>query len=122
MYTVVEVKSLVNISVGIQHIHRSRIRLLHELGEGEFGKVYLGLCQGLMQPDDVTMVAVKALKRDYIDDTFTDFERESELLSGMRHDNIVTFYGISIDASPLIMVLEYMENGDLNKFLRYFLQ
>lgn len=73
-----------------------------------------------MQPDDVTMVAVKALKRDYIDDTFTDFERESELLSGMRHDNIVTFYGISIDASPLIMVLEYMENGDLNKFLRYF--
>ena len=68
--------------------------------------------------EDVTTVAVKALKRDYADESFGDFEREAELLNGMRHRNIVTFYGVSIDETPLMMILEYMENGDLNQFLR----
>lgn len=49
--------------------------------------------------------------------TLRDFEREAELLHGLCHENIVALYGISIDNGPL-MVLEYMENGDLNSFLR----
>jgi serine/threonine protein kinase len=123
---------------GIQHIARSRLRLVRKLGEGEFGSVFLGLCYQLHGNDDVTTVAVKALKHIYdsngggertplqqpwmaagcnYDEILRDFEREVELLDGLRHEKIVSFYGISIDNGPL-MVLEYMENGDLNKFLR----
>ena len=47
-----------------------------------------------------------------------DFDREAELLSSFQHDNIVKFYGISINGDPLMMIFEYMENGDLNDFLR----
>ena len=46
-----------------------------------------------------------------------DFEREAELLDGLRHDSIIALYGISINQEPLL-ILEYMEHGDLNKFLR----
>ena len=114
----------------IKYISRARLRTLRQLGEGEFGKVYLGLCSSCprrstsgttvtSQPgDDVTMVAIKALKRGYVDDAIGDFEREAELLSGMDHENIVEFYGISVDEYPLMLVLEYMENGDLNSYLR----
>lgn len=119
-------------TAGIQHIPRSRLRLIRKLGEGEFGSVFLGLCYQLPGPNDITTVAVKALKRVHIDrqpqslefeeshfdEILRDFEREAELLDGLRHEKIVTFYGISIDNGPL-MVLEYMENGDLNNFLRY---
>ena len=53
------------------------------------------------------------------EDARKDFDREVELLTSFQHDNIVTFYGISVDGEPLMMIFEYMQNGDLNNFLRY---
>ena len=53
------------------------------------------------------------------DDARKDFDREAELLTTLQHDNIVIFYGVCADREPLMMVFEYMENGDLNNFLRY---
>ena len=52
------------------------------------------------------------------DDARKDFDREAELLTAMQQDNIVTFYGVCADGEPLMMVFEYMENGDLDNFLR----
>ena len=47
-----------------------------------------------------------------------EFQREAELLAWLRHDNIVRFYGVCDDGQPPMMILEYMPNGDLNKYLR----
>ena len=48
--------------VAIRHISRLNIRFIKELGEGAFGRVHLGLCQGLNPGDDLTMVAIKVTK------------------------------------------------------------
>ena len=99
------------------------MKLVRQLGEGEFGSVYLGVCDQFPAPGDVTTVAVKAPKLlaasglAAYDEILRDFEREAELLDGLRHENIISLYGISIDEAPLL-ILEFMENGDLNKFLR----
>ncbi|XP_069631344.1 BDNF/NT-3 growth factors receptor-like [Haliaeetus albicilla] len=63
------------------------------------------------------LVAVKMLK-DASDNARKDFHREAELLTNLQHEHIVKFYGICVKGDPLIMVFEYMKNGDLNKFLR----
>ena len=110
---------------GVQHIARGRVKLVRQLGEGQFGSVYLGVCDQFPTPSDVTTVAVKAPKIPpttasglaAYDEILRDFEREAELLDGLRHESIVSLYGMSIDQEPLL-ILEYMENGDLNKFLR----
>lgn len=65
------------------------------------------------------MVAIKTLKEAAMDDAKVNFDREAELLATLLHDNIVTFYGVCIDSDTSMMVFEYMENGDLNNFLRY---
>ena len=96
---------------------------MRQLGEGQFGSVFLGVCEQFPSPGDVTTVAVKAPKLPATsglaayDEILRDFEREAELLDGLRHDSVISLYGISIDETPLL-ILEYMENGDLNKFLR----
>ena len=96
---------------------------MRQLGEGQFGSVFLGICDQYPAPGDVTTVAVKAPKLPPTsglavhDEILRDFEREAELLDGLRHASIVALYGVSIDQDPLL-ILEYMENGDLNKFLR----
>jgi len=113
----------------LQHIAGARVKLVRQLGEGQFGRVFLGVCRQFPTPADVTAVAVKAPKLPPAaaasglaahDEILRDFEREAELLDGLRHDSIVALYGISIDETPML-ILEYMENGDLNKFLRSLL-
>lgn len=88
------------------------------LGEGAFGRVYLGSVDFLTPDEPTTLVAVKTLKDANVEEARQDFEREAELLVNLLHDNIVKFYGISLDGEPLMMIFEYMEYGDLNNFLR----
>ncbi|KAJ8286345.1 hypothetical protein GJAV_G00037420 [Gymnothorax javanicus] len=101
----------------VQHIKRHNIVLKRELGEGAFGKVFLAECYNLMPDQEKILVAVKTLK-EANENGRTDFQREAELLTNLQHEHIVTFYGVCVEADPLIMVFEYMMHGDLNKFLR----
>jgi len=49
-----------------------------------------------------------------------EFEREAELLTLLRHDNIIRFYGVCDDGqTQQMLILEYMPNGDLNNYLRF---
>ncbi|KAG5281216.1 hypothetical protein AALO_G00068720 [Alosa alosa] len=101
----------------VQHIKRHSIVLKRELGEGAFGKVFLAECYNLTPEQDKTLVAVKTLK-EASENARKDFRREAELLTNLKHEHIVTFYGVCVESDPIIMVFEYMKHGDLNKFLR----
>ncbi|KAI3991962.1 hypothetical protein MKX01_012907 [Papaver californicum] len=80
-----------------------------KIGEGGFGKVYrcsLGH----------TPVAVKVLKPDESDRTKKEeFLMEVEVLSQLRHPNLVLLLGACPEIGSL--VYEYMENGSLDKRL-----
>ncbi|KAI1301438.1 NT-3 growth factor receptor [Halotydeus destructor] len=103
---------------GIRHIMREKISFIQMLGEGAFGRVFLGTVDFMAPDEPTTLVAVKTLKEANLENALQDFEREAELLTNLRHPNIVTFYGISCDGEPIMMLFEYMEYGDLNNFLR----
>lgn len=101
----------------------SDVRFVEELGEGAFGKVYKG---ELTVPAVATstdgsvsksFVAVKALKENASAKTQADFRREIELISDLRHDNIVCILGVVLKEEPLCMLFEYMTHGDLHEFL-----
>lgn len=62
-------------------------------------------------------VAVKALKENASAKTQSDFKREIELISDLRHDNIVCILGVVLKEEPLCMLFEYMTQGDLHEFL-----
>lgn len=102
----------------ITHISRDRVRFISDLGEGAFGVVCLGVCKDIPSEGESTMVAIKTLKDASVGDARKDFQREAELLTNLQHENIVTFYGVCEDKEPFLMVFEYMENGDLNSFLK----
>ncbi|XP_074651566.1 high affinity nerve growth factor receptor-like [Tubulanus polymorphus] len=102
----------------IRHVNLECITFIRELGEGAFGRVYLGRCVGLEDGEQSTLVAVKTLKDCTMEDARKTFDREVELLTYLHHENIVNFYGVCADREPLMMIFEYMENGDLNNYLR----
>ncbi|KFB50586.1 hypothetical protein ZHAS_00018903 [Anopheles sinensis] len=91
------------------------VRFVEELGEGAFGKVYKG--ELTQKSGEKIFVAVKALKENASAKTQADFKREIELISDLKHDNIVCILGVVLKEEPLCMLFEYMAQGDLHEFL-----
>ena len=77
------------------------IRFIQELGEGAFGKVYKGELSGFVGPC-TTLVAIKTLKPGANQKTRSDFVRESELMTDLRHPNIVCLIGVCMQVITLL--------------------
>jgi len=54
------------------------------------------------------MVAIKTLKENASAKTQGDFRREVELMSDLRHPNIVCLMGVVLKGEPMCMLFEYM--------------
>lgn len=87
------------------------LKFIEELGEGAFGKVYKGHFLGS------TLVAIKTLKAGATQKTKNDFRREAELMTDLKHPNIVCLIGVSFQEDPQCMIFEHMFHGDLHEFL-----
>ncbi|KAF8031040.1 hypothetical protein BT93_D0275 [Corymbia citriodora subsp. variegata] len=81
-----------------------------EIGEGAFGKVYLGTL------DDGTKVAVKMLsKKSWQGDR--EFQAEEKHLMIVHHGNLVFLHGYCDRSENKALVYEYMANGNLQQHL-----
>ena len=90
------------------------VTLLKELGSGEFGTVSLGALQQGPQP---MQVAVKTVRENLPESQQEQFEREARLLVALHHRNIVKVLAVCFASQPHMIVLEYMEGGDLKSYL-----
>eukprot|EP01117_Protostelium_nocturnum_P010994 TRINITY_DN3990_c0_g1_i2.p1 TRINITY_DN3990_c0_g1~~TRINITY_DN3990_c0_g1_i2.p1 ORF type:complete len:1164 (-),score=291.02 TRINITY_DN3990_c0_g1_i2:50-3487(-) len=80
------------------------------IGKGAYSIVYKGIVGG------TTTVAVKKLNAK---EDPKDFVRESDILRGSRHPNIIQFLRKFEDEKGLLcMILEYMPHGDLLNYLQ----
>ncbi|KZT54739.1 kinase-like protein, partial [Calocera cornea HHB12733] len=84
--------------------------LLQTLGEGEFGKVKLGLHEEWGEE-----VAVKLIRRGNVENQvrLSKVEREIEVLKKLKHPNIVRLYDVIETDKYIGIVLEYASGGEL---------
>eukprot|EP00798_Chlamydomonas_sp_ICE-L_P002602 gene2602-30999_t len=87
----------------------SRIALGRRLAVGGFAEVFLGRMEG-------ALVAVKRLFI-YDDDSVRRFSHEVDVLSRLRHPNLIQFMGYTLLPEPTI-VSEFMSRGSLFHILR----
>ena len=83
------------------------IRFIQELGEGAFGKVYKGELAGGGR-GNTSLVAIKTLKPGANQKTRSDFVRESELMTDLRHPNIVCLIGVCMQVTKIYYKLIYV--------------
>ncbi|KAK7033023.1 Non-specific serine/threonine protein kinase [Favolaschia claudopus] len=84
--------------------------LLQTLGEGEFGKVKLGLHSQWGEE-----VAVKLIRRGNVDSAvrMSKVEREIEVLRTLKHPNIVRLYDVIETDKYIGIIIEYASGGEL---------
>lgn len=93
-----------------------RFRIMHELGRGAIGTVYLG-----HDPIIDRSVAIKTLnsrlphgeKKKYEQ----QFINEARAAGRLSHPNIVTIYDASVEAGTTYIAMEYLQGKELHKLL-----
>ncbi|XP_027114149.1 receptor-like kinase TMK4 [Coffea arabica] len=82
------------------------------LGEGGFGIVYKG------QLHDGTQIAVKRMESSFMNKKgLGEFRAEIEVLSKVRHKNLVALHGFCVNGNERLLVYEYMPQGTLGQHL-----
>lgn len=80
------------------------------VGDGGFGLVYKA------ELSDGLKVAIKKLDPDAFQG-FREFQAEMETLGKLRHPNIVKILGYCVSGADRILIYEFMERGNLDRWL-----
>ena len=87
------------------------------LGKGKFGNVYYAY---LKVNEQSIPAAIKELSYSGISgEGIIQAIKESSIVASLKHKNILELYGIHIETKPFLLVFEYMEEGDLKRFLQH---
>ncbi|XP_042756167.1 cysteine-rich receptor-like protein kinase 2 [Lactuca sativa] len=105
-----ELQGAVNFSYKDMKLATGNFNEENRIGRGGFGEMYKATI------DNKNVVAVKKLLvRHGI--ARLEFDNEVKLMSSVRLGNLVLVLGWSSEGPELLLVLEYMPNGSLDKFL-----
>lgn len=91
-------------------IPRSELRLIKQLGKGNFGEVFYGKWKNNIE------VAVKTLRQGTM--STAAFLEEASIMKKFRHKRLVALFGVCSEEEPIYIVQEYMNKGSLLEFLR----
>ncbi|CAD5234749.1 unnamed protein product [Bursaphelenchus xylophilus] len=88
------------------------------IGNGAFGQVYFGKIKPRNGENELE-VAVKTMKFTLMTkDKIEEIMNEARLMRMLRHENIVRCYGVSADHEPLMILMEFVQGGALDSYLK----
>lgn len=110
-----------------KQVRRRDLQAVAIIGAGEYGEVYLALQTVAMRTpegNDVTVRvprAVKMMKSAATDKVKEEYTREAiTLLKVGDHDNVVQIIGVCVQQAPWLVVLEFVQFGDLRAVLQAY--
>ncbi|PRP77325.1 ankyrin repeat-containing protein [Planoprotostelium fungivorum] len=97
-------------NTSVEWIPPNQLEFTELLGSGNSGEVFRGFYNG-------QEVAIKVLERDGVVTKLEEFKHEFKVMSAIRGDTIVRFFGASIEPKPSF-VMEYCSRGSVYDLLR----
>uniref|UniRef100_A0AAG5DMG1 receptor protein-tyrosine kinase n=1 Tax=Anopheles atroparvus TaxID=41427 RepID=A0AAG5DMG1_ANOAO len=98
---------------------RHRLKVFNILGEGAFGQVWRCEATDIEGNEGITVTAVKTLKENASEAERSDLLSELQVLKSLEpHINVVRLLGCCTEKDPIFVILEYVNMGKLQTFLR----
>ncbi|KAJ3339885.1 hypothetical protein HDU93_007659 [Gonapodya sp. JEL0774] len=88
------------------------VALEQKLAQGGYGEVFIGSWQS------VPVAVKKLLSHALTADLKKDFMDEVSIWHKLRHPNVILLLGACVESSSPFMVSQFMENGDVTKYLQ----
>lgn len=102
----------------LYEIPRANVTLIRELGRGQYGAVFQALVLDILEPNVKSTAAVKTLHtEDTGESDKVEFLKETTLMLPLHHPNVLRMHGMVTRDSPMMIVLEYMNQGSLESYL-----
>lgn len=79
------------------------LRILDELGSGEFSTVYKGVLVSDYDSDDVA-VAIKSTKQNDDEEERAKFLREAAIMGQFNHSNVLKLFGVVVDKPDCVRI------------------
>jgi serine/threonine protein kinase len=106
-------------------VDRKKVDSLNVIGNGHFGEISQGTLES--SKGTVETVAIKTIKLTVdmnVDDASRERNRlerdlitEANIMVNLNSNYVVRFIGLCVTYHPYMVLMEYMENGDLHSFL-----
>eukprot|EP00795_Rhopilema_esculentum_P013645 gene13645-4543_t len=87
-----------------------------QLGQGAFGYVHYGVWN--TSDGASKSVAIKSMKDSNSAEERIKFLQEAAIMKQFAHQNVIFMFGVVTKRYPPMIILEYMKNGNLRKYLR----
>ncbi len=100
----------------LESANEGKLEFVRQLGHGGMGTVYLARDLALER-----LVAIKVLSPSWLTDEgmVTRFRREAKTIAKLRHQSIVTVYGVGQAENIHYFIMDYIEGASLAQLLRY---
>ena len=99
-------------------INSSQYKVINQLGEGGFGKVYKVKKE---DENNNKYYAIKEIElRNESQESITSAKKESEFLSKFNCEYIIKYYDSSINNKKFYILMEYFDGQDLRHFLNNY--
>lgn len=95
------------------YIDFSELNIKRKIGEGGFGQVFLGV----WNEKEVAIKQFIPKEKINIKNILNKFIKEINVISNLRHPNIVLYIGASLNNDKYYMITEHISNGNLFEFL-----
>ena len=82
-----------------------------KIGEGNFGEVHRAFYS--VRGETPIQVAIKLLKHNSKKKEGEEFAMEAEMMSQFNHTNVTNLLGVVFTSKPCLIILEFIEHGDL---------
>ena len=90
----------------------------NQLGQGEFSVVVSGKMKDCTSVGKVTMVAIKKLRCNNSHQAIQELVLEASALCELDHPNIIKLYGVHFETMPVMIVFEFLKDGDLLSYIQ----